>query len=786
MRNAYLLITLMLAPILLTAAAMFNEIIILPDFGGACSIGGADFDDDGDTDFVVTSSDDGCISWFENDGCQNFIEHSICDNLDGARVLDVADFEGDGDEDVCACAFTDGKISWFENDGLGNFTEKIITADWSHASNIYAKDHFNDIELDIDGDGDTDVVATACASNCVAWFENDGNEIFTRHTLKEDWYRANSVTATDLDLDGDMDVLATAKAGEIIWFENDGNQNFTEHIIFTEWDSPNSIQALDIDQDGDIDVAATSCSTSNSIGWLENDGDNNFTLHLLKDNCSGARGITLSDIDADADVDIFAIGWNEPTSDAFFFENDGEQNFTEHVFCPSAFDLLDLFMIDVDGDEDLDILGSCYGQNELRWWENLDYFLLPDFNADQLSGHAPVTTNFLEVSYSLPDVNSWSWDFDYNGIIDSNEENPTWVYEEPGYYTVSLEVTNGILSETLIREEYIRVFDGESSMEFDGSSGYCTCQPDTSLNLTEHFTWEAWIYPLEWGEADFYGGTIFDKTAIKIFLCRHHNTLNDHSLMLKIITEGSSLCFACTPENSIELQQWNHIAVSYNGSSSEIKIYINAVIQELTFLLSPSGNIVDNSMSEIYLGNGPGDGNTFEGIIDEGRLWNLVLSAGEISDHMSQYLAGDESGLVAYWQMNEGWGDEITDMSVNNNILAVWGGLWAQGIHLESSGISGSNVIPNADLTLINYPNPFNPDTQIAYNLFKDSFVKIAVFNVKGQRIRILENTFQDAGPHLLLWDGKDNWGRSVESGVYFLKLEQAQGSFSRKMLLLK
>ena len=85
-----------------------------------------------------------------------------------------------------------------------------------------------------------------------------------------------------------------------------------------------------------------------------------------------------------------------------------------------------------------------------------------------------------------------------------------------------------------------------------------------------------------------------------------------------------------------------------------------------------------------------------------------------------------------------------------------------------------------------NYPNPFNPGTAISYTLPARGRVVIEIFDVQGRLIRRLVDAIADRGPHAAPWNGLDDHGRTVESGVYFYRLT-AQGSvLTRKMIILR
>jgi hypothetical protein len=85
-----------------------------------------------------------------------------------------------------------------------------------------------------------------------------------------------------------------------------------------------------------------------------------------------------------------------------------------------------------------------------------------------------------------------------------------------------------------------------------------------------------------------------------------------------------------------------------------------------------------------------------------------------------------------------------------------------------------------------NYPNPFNPRTHISYRLPRSVHVTLAVYNVRGQRVRELVDWQQGVGEHVVTWDGLDDAGRAVASGIYFYQLLAGEFHETRKMLLLK
>ena len=100
-------------------------------------------------------------------------------------------------------------------------------------------------------------------------------------------------------------------------------------------------------------------------------------------------------------------------------------------------------------------------------------------------------------------------------------------------------------------------------------------------------------------------------------------------------------------------------------------------------------------------------------------------------------------------------------------------------------------LAPQKTALLPNYPNPFNPETWIPYQLSESSDVTIEIYSSDGQLIRTLELGEKTAGLYqnkgtAAYWDGKNETGEGVASGVYYYTLTAGQYSATRKMLIRK
>jgi hypothetical protein len=103
----------------------------------------------------------------------------------------------------------------------------------------------------------------------------------------------------------------------------------------------------------------------------------------------------------------------------------------------------------------------------------------------------------------------------------------------------------------------------------------------------------------------------------------------------------------------------------------------------------------------------------------------------------------------------------------------------------EATALS-TETLPQTVTLNPSYPNPFNLETRIEYALPEPGQVRLAIYNIVGQQVRTLADEIQPAGFRSVLWNGRDDFGREVGSGTYFIRLMVGRQSFVRKILLQK
>jgi hypothetical protein len=108
---------------------------------------------------------------------------------------------------------------------------------------------------------------------------------------------------------------------------------------------------------------------------------------------------------------------------------------------------------------------------------------------------------------------------------------------------------------------------------------------------------------------------------------------------------------------------------------------------------------------------------------------------------------------------------------------------------LENQITDGGIYSPEISKSILhkNYPNPFNPTTTISFSIPEQSKIQIMIYNIKGQKVKTVTNESFDKGNHFVVWNGVDDSGKSVSSGVYFYNLNvNGKSNSIKRCLLLK
>ncbi len=293
----------------------------------------------------------------------------------------LMDFDGDGDEDLLAPIVVNFnyRVALFEKqNNEDNFAIPAFL--WTDNFNVWAVNGG-----DINSDGYNDVVFCSKANQSstpmgVFWKKNLANS-----GDFENWELINSVNEeylycfpTDIDSDGDIDVIASGCCSNIDWYENlDGQGNFSMKQILIENDDIDKDQVFfeDIDGDGYKDIIIR--DGSNFLWYIYQNGT--FILENTIEHLGGIGGsgfIKLIDYDFDADLDIIVYSFSFSSSAALsIYLNDGDGNFFPPFTIPDDFSAYyPIDFGDVDGDQDIDIIGFDFDLRKLYFFENISDF----------------------------------------------------------------------------------------------------------------------------------------------------------------------------------------------------------------------------------------------------------------------------------------------------------------------------------------------------------------------------------------------------------------------------
>lgn len=232
----------------------------------------------------------------------------------------------------------------------------------------------------------------------------------------------------------------------------------------------------------------------------------------------------------------------------------------------------------------------------------------------------------------------------------------------PGSYTVTVTDAVGCSqSQTIdvaLQQQY--------ALNFDGVDDYV--QSYSNFEVNDNFSISTWINPTSWGNLGTVGyGTFFQKGNLRFYL---HNTGSgfyaDQSLVISMMRMDSVMVYGNSPAYSISLNSWQNIALTYAGGTT--KLYINNQEVPITWINSqvPQGPLSNLPYSVLFLGNSESLARPFQGMLDEVKIWQSVLSQAQLEDQ--QCGVNWQNNLALYYPMNEGPNSyQLWDQSGNNN-----------------------------------------------------------------------------------------------------------------------
>ncbi len=241
--------------------------------------------------------------------------------------------------------------------------------------------------------------------------------------------------------------------------------------------------------------------------------------------------------------------------------------------------------------------------------------------------------------------------------------------------------------------------------------------------------------------------------------------------------------------SSISLDFSNSVSLSIAFTGGEVADQIISVKQVSTSKISTEFPTVPAFTNAVHYIDINLDVHNSEAELTFGYNEETVtgLSLSEDSLVVSVYDSLDARGFI--------WHVLPSTVDTDNNTITVTTGhfaLWAIASNTEELITSVDSMedeelpIPDNFILEQNYPNPFNPTTTIQFNLPRPVHVSLKIYNALGQEVRHLIDTTMPAGENSIIWDGKNNTGQLVSSGLYVMKLQAGTFTDIKRMTFIK
>ena len=256
------------------------------------------------------------------------------------------------------------------------------------------------ITADINGDGHMDIVTASRYDATVRWFENDGSDGFTVHTVATHKGGVDSLIVDDVDGDGLLDIASLGWSSALTWYEQQrdasGNVSFVEDYAHSHKRSQ-GLFAADVNGDGRLDFLTTAEHSEHYWGdevrWYENNGAGDFTEHVISQ-IAGAGPI----IAADMDIDVLSASYSDGTIK--WYENKGAEGFVAYTIDDNAPGANTIAAADFNNDGNMDVVAGIYNAAEIRWYENNKEPLnMQRVLPQSIALHPNPMTNVLHISY---------------------------------------------------------------------------------------------------------------------------------------------------------------------------------------------------------------------------------------------------------------------------------------------------------------------------------------------------------------------------------------------------
>ncbi len=781
------------------------------------AFGFADIDGDSDNDMLTVSNGD--LYWVENIDAfaTTDLIHPIGPGINFANKIITRDIESDGDIDVLAFCSTDNEFKIYKNTGDGTFDNPIsITTNSNEVREMVVEDFdldglseyliFNDHSISV---YQIDLSTGSYVSDSLHWS-----------------YVYNVLKVEDIDADGYKDVIfydSNHTYRVIKYNSSSGLFNSPVALNFVP-ETPNgyNIEFCELNNDNIPELIAYDYSTETINCYVYNQNLGYVLSENLQIPLSGCSIEGVCDFNCDGSEELIVA--NNSTLEVYEFGNNYANLIThfEYLdFSHNMFVAQNVFFTDVNNDGNKDIV---FRDGLITYFENnsfsdLDAIYLNLFYAQlkmfDLNSDGIDDIDYIMGNYHVPLISDGNGSLNPTDIetgahfyikyeIGSFDDNPDPDYVVAYQQSNLVVAMNSLYDTTYVLDTNVDILggdfllrdvDGDTDLDIIGITNTNTIYCYENVNgvfsdSNKYLVVNA--YPVV-GVFDLNNDGLFDIIQNDSGTIRFRENQGDFNFDLGgsnlygyITIDGQN---GCSKVEGTDLNGDGFTDLILHGLENNT---VNYLINSDDGLFSNSNSVV---LDELYSSYGKVliedlDGDSDAEIIflrnnyNTGSYEVVVSDYNSANNRMEEVYSINISGYSYLLGMADFNGDGLRDIVINY----AW----------SSDGISvilnESMITPNGDneisftsaKLLSNYPNPFNPETKINYSLAKAGNAKLTIYNIKGQRIKTLVNDHVEAGEHSIIWNGKNEKGSDVASGVYLYRLNTADGVQNKKMLLLK
>ncbi|MBN2461760.1 MAG: S8 family serine peptidase [Candidatus Cloacimonetes bacterium] len=396
-------------------------------------------------------------------------------------------------------------------------------------------------------------------------------------------------------------------------------------------------------------------------------------------------------------------------------------------------------------------------------------YLYPYISADVVCGSIPLEVHFMDISVSDEDnpIIAWEWDLDSDGIIDSEEQNPVWTYNEEDYYDVTITVYTASGCATTMFEDFIRINSGILVWEgIENGEDYSGCfirdyleQVAETVNYRTDFQ-----YILDG----------FDAVFLSFGNYQGDNTLFSDAM-------ANAICEYLENGGCVYLEGGDALGWDQNDNEVLLEFFGLSAIEDGSYNQIDHLEGQESAITEGMLfldSNQP-----HNGYIDIFTPLPTAQTAFQESDYgivAVQFEGTHQQKTFCFSYTLADLVDEEYPSTRENLLWEI-----ASFFDLEMTPVADETITPVFSLAQ-NFPNPFNPETTISYFLPSSCAVELKIYNIKGQLVKTLIDDTVTAGNHTTVWCGDDNNQRKVPTGIYLYRLKTKDDVKIRKMTLIK